>query len=116
MTITIYHNNNCSKSRSTLAILEEKQLSFTVVDYLNNPPSPKTLCHLAKIMGKSALDIMRTKEALFQELGLDNGSHSDAELFQIMSDNPKLIERPIVIVDDSKAIIARPPELVYEIL
>ncbi len=116
MSVTIYHNSRCSKSRATLAILEDKNLNTTIVNYLDNPPSAEELAHLAKIMGKTAHDMMRTKEDLYSQLGLDKESHTEAQLFKIMSQNPKLIERPIVVVDGKKAIIARPPELVYEII
>lgn len=116
MSVTIYHNSRCSKSRATLAILEEKNLATTVVNYLDTPPSAEELMQLAKMMGKTAKGMMRTKEDVYSELDLDNGNHTEEQLFAIMSQNPKLIERPIVVVDGKKAIIARPPELVYEII
>jgi len=115
MTVTIYHNPRCSKSRQTLALLEEKGVSPNIVLYLDNPPSAGELQDIAKKLGaQNAREIMRVKEAPYKELNLDGVSAENA-LFEAMAKNPILIERPIVVHGD-KAAIGRPPESVLEIL
>ncbi len=115
MTVTIYHNPRCSKSRQTLALLEENGVSPDVVLYLENPPSAGELQAIAKKLGsKGAREMMRVKEAPYQELNLEGVSAEDA-LFEAMTKNPILIERPIVVNGD-KAAIGRPPESVLDIL
>jgi arsenate reductase (glutaredoxin) len=115
MSVTIYHNPRCSKSRQTLALLQDKGIEPVVVEYLVTPPDAATL---ADILGKLGLEpraLMRRKEAPYKELGLaDEGKSRDA-LIQAMVDNPILIERPIVL-SGGKAAIGRPPEQVLEIL
>lgn len=113
--VTIYHNPRCSKSRQTLARIEEKGLTPEVVLYLDNPPSAATLSALLPKLGITARELMRNKEAEFIALGLDDTALSDDALIQAMSENPKLIERPIV-VKGKKAVLGRPPENVDEIL
>ena len=114
--ITIYHNPRCSKSRETLALLKEKGVEPQVVLYLETPPDAATIKKLLKMLGmKSARDLMRQKEDLYKSLNLADAGLSEAALIQAMVDNPKLIERPIV-VHDGKARIGRPPESVLEIL
>lgn len=115
MTVTIYHNPRCSKSRQTLALLEEKGVAPEVVLYLENPPSKATLKELVKKLGlSSAREMMRAKEAPYTELSLKNAT-AETALIDAMAENPILIERPIVVNGD-KAAIGRPPESVLEIL
>jgi arsenate reductase len=115
MTVKIYHNPRCSKSRQTLALLEEKGVEPEIVLYLENPPSKTVLKDLVKKLGlKSARDMMRIKEAPYTELKLD-GVNAETALIDAMAENPILIERPIV-VKGAKAAIGRPPEAVLEIL
>lgn len=115
MTVTIYHNPRCSKSRQTLALLEEKGVAPEIVLYLENPPSKADLKAIVKKLGvSSAREIMRVKEAPYQELDLANVS-AETALIDAMAGNPILIERPIVVNGD-KAAIGRPPESVLEIL
>ena len=115
MTITIYHNPRCSKSRQMLALLEEKGVEPEVVLYLENPPSKAALKGLVKKLGlSSAREMMRTKEDLYKELGLASETR-EAALIDAMAENPVLIERPIVVNGD-KAAIGRPPENVLDIL
>ncbi len=115
MTVTIYHNPRCSKSRQTLALLEDKGVEPEVVLYLENPPSKATLKGLVKKLGfDSARDMMRVKEAPYVELDLKNAT-AETALIDAMAENPILIERPIVVNGD-KAAIGRPPESVLEIL
>lgn len=115
MSVTLYHNPRCSKSRQTLALLEEQGESITIIKYLETPPSAETLKQLMQSMNISARDMMRTKEALYKEHALDNADLSEADLIQAMVDYPKLIERPIA-VKGKKAAIGRPPENVLSIL
>ncbi|MEQ5125629.1 arsenate reductase (glutaredoxin) [Providencia sp. wls1943] len=114
--IKIYHNPRCSKSRETLALLQEKGITPTVVEYLTTPPSVADIEKLLKMLGfADARQLMRTKEDIYKELKLADNSVTQAQLIQAMHDNPKLIERPIV-VKGKKAKLGRPPEQVLEIL
>lgn len=116
MTITIYHNNRCSKSRDTLALLIEKGIDPAVVAYLETPPDAATLRGLLKKLGLTdARALMRKGEAEYKELGLADPSLSQDALIDAMVSHPKLIERPIVVNGD-KAVIGRPPENVLAIL
>ena len=115
-TITLYHNPRCSKSRETLALLKDKGVEPQVVLYLETPPDAATLKGLLKKLGfASARELMRTKEELYKTLNLADASLSEADLIHAMTENPKLIERPIVVAGD-KARLGRPPEQVLEIL
>ncbi|MBA0209456.1 arsenate reductase (glutaredoxin) [Pectobacterium brasiliense] len=115
-TVTIYHNPRCSKSRETLALLQEHNITPNVVLYLDTPPDAATLAQLIKQLGlTSARELMRTKEEIYQQLGLSDAALTEAQLIQAMIDNPKLIERPIVVAQ-GQARIGRPPEQVLEIL
>ncbi|MEP7731308.1 arsenate reductase (glutaredoxin) [Marinomonas primoryensis] len=107
---TIYHNPRCSKSRQTLQLLEENDIHPDIRLYFQDTPSIEELQTLLVQLQVSPLELMRTKEDIYKELGLNKES-SDEERLQAMHGNPKLIERPIVIHND-KAIIGRPPESV----
>ncbi|MCG7491100.1 arsenate reductase (glutaredoxin) [Vibrio sp. Of14-4] len=114
MSVVIYHNPRCSKSRQTLALLEEKNIQPEIIKYLETPPTVAELKTLYSQLGlKEVRDMMRTKEDIYKELSL--ASASDQKLFEAMSNNPKLIERPIV-VKGGQAKHGRPPEQVLEIL
>ena len=114
--IKIYHNPRCSKSRQSKAILDEKGFDYDVIEYLQQPPSEQELKKILKLLGKTPLEIMRTGEKLFKELGLSKkDDRPDDEWIRIMVDNPILIERPIVI-NDNRAAMGRPPEEVLSIL
>ncbi len=113
--VTIYHNPRCSKSRQTLALLEENGVQPEVRKYLDDAPSADELKLVLSQLGINARDLLRKKEAEFKENGLDNMDLSDDEIIAIMTRVPKLIERPIVIKGDA-ARIGRPPESVLEIL
>lgn len=115
-TITLLHNPRCSKSRQTLALLQDKGITPEVIEYLKQPLSKSQLMEIAEKLGVSSYrDMMRTKEAEFKQLGLDAKNTSENDLLEAMLSVPKLIERPVVIVED-KARIGRPPEAVLEIL
>ena len=114
--VSIYHNPRCSKSRETLALLQEKGIEPEVVLYLETPPDVQTLKTLLQQLGmSSARELMRRKEELYKELNLADVQWSEEQLLQAMVDNPKLIERPIVI-NEEQARIGRPPEAVLEII
>jgi arsenate reductase len=116
--VTIYHNPRCSKSRGALAILQEKfsPKEITEIRYLENPPNKSELESICEMLAVEPFAIIRTGEALFKELLLNKqDQRSRQEWIEIMVSNPKLIERPIVIYQN-KAVIARPPEKVMEIL
>ncbi len=115
MTITIFHNSRCSKSRQTLALIEEKGIQPEVVEYLKTPLSVDELQLVVQKLGVNVRDIIRTKEAQYKETGLDNQALSDTEIFQILVNTPKLIERPIVVKGE-QAVIGRPPENVLALL
>jgi arsenate reductase len=112
---TIYHNPRCSKSRQTLALLEERGIGPRVVDYLKTPPSAAELKAILKKLGLRPRDLMRKGEPLYAELGLKDRDLDDDALIALMVANPILIERPIV-VSGGKAALGRPPESVLEIL
>ena len=115
MSVVIYHNPRCSKSRQTLQLLEENGVSPEIVEYLKEVPSKSDLKGIIKSLGVSARDILRKKEAIYKEAGFNNDNLSDDEIVSMMVENPKVIERPIV-VNGSKATIGRPPENVLEII
>jgi len=111
--LTIYHNPRCSKSRQTLQLIEEAGAPVTIVEYLKTPLTADQISTLAKQLGVSAIEMMRTKEAKFKEQNLKGAS--EQQLISAMASTPKLIERPIVVQGD-KAIIGRPPENVNKFL
>ena len=115
MHTTIYHNPRCSKSRQTLALLEERGIGPRVVEYLKTPPSAAELKTILKKLGLRPRDLMRKGEALYAELELKDRELDDDALIALMVANPILIERPIV-VSGGKAAIGRPPESVIRIL
>ena len=115
MKATIYHNPRCSKSRQTLAILEEKGVDIDIIEYLNQSPDKKTLSDILKKLGISPAALLRKGEAVFKELNLKEKLDDDDAILDAMVENPILIERPIVLANN-KACIGRPPESVLEIL
>ena len=114
MSFTIWHNPRCTKSRQTLALLEEKGITPTVREYLTDSPSEKEVESVLKKLGVAPRDAMRTKEAIYKELGLKEET-SDKKLIHAMVKNPILIERPIVI-SGNKAVLGRPPENIKDLL
>lgn len=113
--ITIYHNARCSKSRATLALIKDKTEDFTLINYLDTPPSLAELQNIISLLGfSSARELMRTGEGVYKELQLKL-EDNEAVLLKAMLDNPILIERPIVIAN-GKAKIGRPPESVLTII
>jgi arsenate reductase len=115
MTIRIYHNPRCSKSRATLALLEEQGLEPEITLYLESPPDAAELRSILNKLGKAPRELMRKGEAEYREQGLMDESLSDDDLIKAMVATPKLIERPIVLAS-GRAAIGRPPESVLDIL
>ena len=111
----IYHNPRCSKSRQTLEILNEQNVDTKIVLYLETPPSAEEVTSILQKLGLSSRDIIRKGEEEYKLLNIKDQSLTENELITFMSENPKLIERPIVVKDD-KAIIGRPPENVLSLL
>ena len=112
--ITIWHNPKCSKSRASFALLDEKDMDVEVVNYLDTPPTEDELKALLVMLGMQPRELMRTKEDIYKALNLKS-EEDNATLIKAMVENPKLIERPIVIKGD-KAVIGRPIENVVELL
>lgn len=113
MDVTIWHNPRCSKSRQTLALLQERGLNVTERLYLDNAPTKTELTRALQMLGKQPSELVRKGEALFKELSLNNAD--ETTLLNAMAEHPKLIERPIVFRGD-KAALGRPPEAVLDIL
>ena len=111
----IYHNPRCSKSRQTLEILNRQEVSTEVVLYLENPPSTEEVASILQKLGLDPRDVIRKGEEEYKLLNLKDQSLTENELITFMSENPKLIERPIVI-KGNKAVIGRPPENVLSII
>ncbi|MDN3411412.1 MULTISPECIES: arsenate reductase (glutaredoxin) [unclassified Pseudoalteromonas] len=115
MSVTIYHNPRCSKSRETLNLLQSKNIEPSVVEYLKTPLSHEQISTLVSQLGfNSARDLMRTKEEQYKALNLKD-ENSESVLIDAMVNHPKLIERPIV-VNNNKAALGRPPENVLSVL
>ena len=112
---TIYHNPRCSKSRASLEMLEARGINPTIIKYLDTPPDTAELTEILDKLGLRAEQIVRKGEALFTELGLNDKPLSNEEWIEVLAQNPRLIERPIVI-SGNKAAIGRPIERVIDIL
>jgi len=115
MSVTLYHNPHCSKSRQALALLRDKGVEPQIVKYLDTPPDAATLGHLLDMLGLEPRELMRKKEKEYKENDLASPDLSRDDLIAAMVAHPKLIERPIVVKDD-KATLGRPPEAVLDIL
>ena len=115
MSVTIYHNPRCSKSRQTLALLQNRSIEPKVIEYLVTPPTEAELKHLLKLLGIPPRELLRTKEAEYKQEKLDRPDVTDAEIIRAMIKHPRLMERPIVVVGN-KAALGRPPENVLMII
>ena len=119
MNVTIYHNPSCSKSRKTLQLLEEKGLQPTVIEYLETPPETEQIDSFLSYLNMQPRDLMRKNETEYEENNLADESLSHQQLLDAMFQNPKLIERPIVVVkkdEQTKVALGRPLENVIDIL
>lgn len=112
--VAIWHNPRCSKSREALSILEQHECEKDIIKYLEVSPDKSQIVQILKMLGITPRELMRTKEDIYKELGLQK-EEDETKLIEAMVLHPKLIERPIVIKGD-KAIIARPPSLVKDFL
>jgi len=110
----IYHNNRCRKSREGLAILESSNQLFEVVNYLENPPSKVELENIITMLAIQPIELVRKNEPIWKEK-FKGKDLSDSAIINAMLENPKLIERPIVI-NGNTAVIGRPPEKIREII
>jgi len=115
MSVKIYHNPRCSKSRQTLQLLEEQGVQAEVIEYLKNPPTTEELDAILTMLNSEPRELMRTKEAEYKATGMNNPDLDRAALIAGMVATPKLIERPIVVTN-GKAAVGRPPENVLAIL
>ena len=115
MTVTIYHNPRCSKSRQTLELLRQRGLEPEVVEYLKTPPGAPEIESILGLLGLEPRQLMRRKESEYQAAGLADPGLSRAALIQAMVDHPILLERPIVLAN-GQAALGRPPENVLAIL
>jgi arsenate reductase len=113
MTVTIYHNPRCGKSRQALELLRKRGIEPTIVEYLKTPPSAAELRRLLKLLGMAPRQLLRKKEAA--EAGIDPTTLSDDRLVEAMVRHPIVIERPIVVNGD-KAALGRPPEAIATVL
>ena len=115
MSYTIYHNPKCGTSRNVLAAIREAGHEPEVIEYLKTPPSRETLQSLIERAGEGARGLLRAKEPLVKELGLDGADVTDAAIIDAMMAHPILINRPIVVTD-SAVKLCRPSETVQELL
>lgn len=106
--IQVYHNNRCGKSREALRFLEEKGKQFEIVKYLENPPTFKQLQDLLHKLNYKPLELVRQKESIWIK-NFKGKDLTDSDIIKTLVENPILIERPIVVIED-KAIVARPLE------
>jgi arsenate reductase len=115
MSVTIWHNPRCSKSRQTLALIEGKGIRPQVVEYLKQPPSREDIARVVTLLAIAPIELMRRGEAVYKELEIGVRPLGDDELIAAMAANPVLIERPVVIAN-GRAALGRPPENVLDIL
>ena len=115
MSVTIYHNPRCSKSRAALALLEEQGIEPEIIEYLRAPPSKLEMKRILKGLDMAPRDLMRKREEPYKALNLGDGSIGVDALIDAMLKNPILMERPVV-VRDGKYALGRPPENVLGIL
>ena len=115
MTVTIFHNPRCSKSRSALQLIKEQGIEPEIIEYLKTPPTADELDAILQKLSMEPRELMRKNEAEYKTTGMNDASLDRQALINGMVATPKLIERPIVLAND-KAVIGRPPENVLEIL
>jgi arsenate reductase len=112
----LWHNPRCSKSRSALELLTTADASFTERRYLDHAPTVDELDAVCTALGKEPWEIARTGEPVAAELGLKTLPHERAKWLEVMVANPILIERPILVTDDGRAAVGRPPEAILALL
>ena len=112
---TIYHNPLWSKSRKSVEILEQKKIKFEIIDYLKTGINKETLVSISKKLNLRPKDFIRKNDRIFKDQKLEEFIENDEKIFDAITKNPKLIERPIVL-QKNKGIVARPPELLHDFL
>ncbi|WP_353234559.1 arsenate reductase (glutaredoxin) [Diaphorobacter ruginosibacter] len=112
---TIYHNTRCSNSRGALALLREHGIEPEIVDYIAKPLDAGQLQALIGLLGMPVREVIRAKEPVYKELGLDADDVSDAQLLEAIARYPVLLNRPIV-ASGKNALLCRPPEKVLDLL
>jgi arsenate reductase (glutaredoxin) len=115
MELTIYHNPSCSKSRTTLALLQENNLEPTIIEYLKTPLSIEELEHILGCLQAQPRDIIRAGQSEYEQANLDNTELDRTQLLKAIVEHPILLQRPIV-TDGNKAVIGRPPENVLSLI
>ncbi len=115
MSVKIYHNPRCSKSRQTLQLLKDQGIETEIIEYLKTPPTEDEIKDILNKLNMEPRDLMRKKEAEYKATGMNNPDLDNEALIKGMAETPKLIERPIVLAN-GKAAIGRPPEDVLAIL
>jgi len=115
MKARIYHNPRCSKSRATLALLEERGVAVEIVEYMREPPTRATLARLLDELGGAALAMIRTAESEYAEFARRHPEPTRDQLLDLLAAHPHLLQRPIVEVGE-RAAIGRPPERVLDLL
>jgi len=113
--LVIYHNPSCSKSRETLQILDNNNLSPTIVEYLDNPPTRQELKKIIAMLDISARELLRTTEQIYADAKLDREALSEDEIIAVICQHPELLQRPIVVAGE-RAVIGRPPARVLDII
>ena len=112
----LWHNPRCSKSRSAKAILDARGLAYAERRYLDDPPTAAELDAMLAALGREPWEVARLGEPVAKELGLGDWPHDRARWIEAMVANPILIERPILVADDGRAVVGRPPEAVEPLL
>ena len=115
MPVTIWHNPRCATSRRVLQMIRNKGIEPHVVEYLKTPPSAKEIKAVLAKLKIGGRDLLRKKEPAYRKEGLDDDRLSDSAAIRAMTDNPVLIERPVVLAG-RRAVLARPPERVFEVI
>ena len=116
MSMTIYHNPRCSKSRQTLELIRAQGLTPIVVEYLQTPPDAATLIKLAELVGVPLADLLRRNEEDYRNAGEDVPLDDEQALAIWLQNHPKMLERPIVVSEEKgRAVVGRPPENVLEL-
>ncbi|MDB4126594.1 arsenate reductase (glutaredoxin) [Flavobacteriales bacterium] len=113
MNIKIYHNQRCTKSRQTLALLEKETTDFKIIEYLKNPLSFDEIKEIIEKLAIKPIDLVRKNEQIWKD-NYKGKEMTDVEIIKVMEGNPKIIERPIVI-NEKNGIIGRPPEKVLSL-
>lgn len=115
MKAKIFHNPRCSKSRKTLELLLENNIQTEVIEYLKTPPDCETFKNILDMLDMKPIDLIRRGEKLYKELNIEKYENNNEALLEKMLENPILIERPIVLINN-KAVIGRPPEQILKII